>query len=424
MTQSVVLDKQVVEKSKMVACNVQDSETRKRAYALNIAANTVAKYLNTEFGIEVDTKYSLFRISSFVKNFEIADIYIDGLRLDVRISFDSKTFSIPKVHEKYNVNPLAYLVIGLDDTLENAQILGFIPQKELEKRKSDTDYVCYENDILKPIQELKDFVSQIHFIPQIFPVADHEKIKELAISFIDDEISASEKIYFIKHVIECPVCRELFCDMNDFDVIVSQLKNYEELLNDSTLSFLSGNQEEIADAAIAQIATFSDNQTNEIELEKDTSYSINTTEVINDVVGDIVNTQISEDSIELETSEQESLPNDIEDFNNLENFEIDELQELNETNEETVFETENTQNNIALDFVENSIDEIENNAIDALEIVENVTDEIENLEPTVIELTDEFQQNETNIEIQNNISINELEFDIDENSTNESNIEI
>ena len=69
---------------------------------------------------------------------------------------------------------------------------------------------------------------------------------------MDGEISESEKVFFIKHVLACPVCRETFCDVNDFDTIISQIRNYQELLNDSTLSVLSGNKKEVDEAEQAK----------------------------------------------------------------------------------------------------------------------------------------------------------------------------
>ena len=252
MDKFVNIEKNIIESAKIVSCKIDDAELRKRAYALNIAANTVAEYLNAS-GVHTDSKLSLFRVPSFAKNLELADIYVNGARFDVRISFDGKTFCIPKVHEKYDAQPFAYIVISLDKSLKTAEILGYAPVKDLNLSKNNAQYYCFENSVLKPMDGFKEYALGLSVKIPPYSSLDHEKIKDLCAGFIDDQISESEKIYFIKHVISCPVCREAFCDMNDFDTIVSQLKNYNELLNDSTLSVLSGNKKEFDEAYIANL---------------------------------------------------------------------------------------------------------------------------------------------------------------------------
>ena len=253
MAENINIDKKIIDKAKVVAVKIDDKEIRKRAFALNIAALSAAEYLTSK-GIEADTKLSLCRNFAFAKNLELADVYIDGLRLDVRVTFDETSFCIPKIHDKYDAKPYAYIVVQLGKDLSKAKILGFVPAENLEDTKSNSEYLCYQTSVLKPISELKNFLSTIHPKQKIYSSIEHEKIKELCAAFLDDEISESEKVFFIKHIINCPACREIFSDMGDFDVIVSQVKNYHELLNDSTLSVLSGNKKEVDEAIIAGMA--------------------------------------------------------------------------------------------------------------------------------------------------------------------------
>lgn len=243
-------DKSIIEAAKLVACKIDDTELRKRTYALNIAANAAVRYLN-ENNVIADTKQSLYKVPAFARNIELADIYVNGVRYDVRVTFDGKSFCIPKIQEKYDAVPAAYIVVQLENSLKEVEILGFIPSEKLTDNKANAEYYCYSTDILLPIEEFGNFAQNQSVKIHPFSSLDHDKIKEMCTGFIDDEITETEKIYFIKHVIACPVCRETFCDMNDFDTILSQLKNYHELLNDSTLSVFSGNKEEFDAALIA-----------------------------------------------------------------------------------------------------------------------------------------------------------------------------
>lgn len=253
MGEIINLNKNIIESAKISACKINDKKARVRAFALNVAANATAQYLDNN-GLQSDTSTSLYKIPSFEQDFEVADIYIKGFRLDVRISFDGQTFTIPKVHEKYSVQPLAYIVVKLDKKLEKIEFLGFVPTEGLQIPSSDSEYYTLSLDILKPMNTLKELIESSTLNIHPYSANCHEKIKELCVPFMDGEISESEKVFFIKHVLACPVCRETFCDINDFDTITAQIKNYQELLNDSTLSVLSGNQKEVDEAKFENLA--------------------------------------------------------------------------------------------------------------------------------------------------------------------------
>ena len=137
---------------------------------------------------------------------------------------------------------------------KQAELLGYLDVSKAEYNRTDTPYYAFSTDILSPVDGLADFVKSLKPSNKPCSVDELEKIKELCASFIDDEISESEKVFFIKHVISCPDCRNAFCITGGFDAIMSQIKNYNELLNDSTLSVLSGNQKEVDEALLANMS--------------------------------------------------------------------------------------------------------------------------------------------------------------------------
>ncbi len=253
MSINVAIDNDVLDNAKFVASKIDETYLRKRAYALGIAANATAKYLNAN-GLKTLSNHSLYRSAVFAKEVEIADIYANNARFDVRVTFNDTTFTVPKLHVKYDIKPQAYIVVKFDSTLKDISFLGFIPSEDLTFDKNGDEYYTYPLEILNPIEDFIPYAQKLDITPSKYSETDHENVKELCLSFLDEEASEADKIYFIKHVATCPVCRETFCDMNDFDDIVSQLKNYHELLNDSTLSVLSGNKKEVDQAVIANMA--------------------------------------------------------------------------------------------------------------------------------------------------------------------------
>ena len=250
---SIINIEKFINQSAVIACKIEDKDTRIRTYALNIAAYAATEALNG-IGLHTEIKDSLFRITSFCENFELADVYTNGFRLDVRVTFDGKTFTIPKTHQKYEAVPYAYLVVKLDEKNKQAELLGFVDTKTIEYDKTDSPYYYFNTEILTPVENLEDFLNSLEIKDKPCSANELEKIKELCAAFIDEEISESEKVFFIKHVISCSVCRKTFCLLSGFDSFAKQIKNYEELLNDSTLSVLSGNKKEFDEAALANMS--------------------------------------------------------------------------------------------------------------------------------------------------------------------------
>ena len=253
MSIKINIGEDVLDNAKFVACKVDDTYMRKRVYALGIAANATAKYL-TENGLKTLSNHSLYKSAVFAKEIEIADIYANNARFDVRVTFNDTSFTIPKLHVKYDIKPEAYIVVRFDNSLKDIEFLGFIPEKELTYDKNGEEYYTYPLDILKPFEDFIPYAENLKVTHKTYSEQEHDNILSLCVGIIDEQASEADKIYFIKHVAECTVCRDTFCDINDFDDILSQLKNYRELLNDSTLSVLSGNKKEVDQAAIAHMA--------------------------------------------------------------------------------------------------------------------------------------------------------------------------
>ncbi len=302
MGEIINLNKNIIESAKISACKINDKKARIRAFALNVAANATAQYLDNK-GLQSDTSISLYKIPSFEQDFEVADVYVKGFRLDVRISFDGQTFTIPKLHEKYSVQPLAYIVVKLDKKIEKIEFLGFVPTEGLQMPSSDNEYYTLSVNILNSMSVLKELIESSTLNIHPYSANCHEKIKELCVPFMDGEISESEKVFFIKHVLACPVCRETFCDINDFDTITAQIRNYQELLNDSTLSVLSGNKKEVDEAKFENLALVENAQEN-------TEASIEEIEEENSPE-EFFASEEQEESIELSANGDESAKQDV-----------------------------------------------------------------------------------------------------------------
>lgn len=432
MGEKFIIDNQIIENAKSIAAKIEDKNIRKRAYVLAIGAISVSEFLSSE-GIDIKTKLSLFRVPSVAKSIEIADIYFGDARLDVRVTFNDETFSIPKTHEKYSATPDAYIVLKLDSSLNNAEILGFINPKEIEYPDSNFEYYTLSTNILKPISELRIFLTSLKLKMMPFSSEENDKIKELAAAFIDEEITESEKVYFIKHVVACAACRESLCELNEFDTIVSQMKNHEDLLNDSTLNILTGNPKAAEKNTENNFPIKEENETAVLipplveappvlpvpPIVLDTP-SI-TQEISEESINEIDTKETTLDNLvsneELEPSETETEEN-LESETEIELLEENELLEEPQPEEDTI-EPENDIETIYEDINDSKEDETKENSVETDEIVSEVpdlelisddteeTENIEELNPTdtdiIKEETDSLENisEETETELEN-----------------------
>ena len=387
MGEKFIIDNQIIENAKSIAAKIEDKNIRKRAYALAIGAISVSEFLSSE-GIDIKTKLSLFRVPSVAKSIEIADIYFGDARLDVRVTFNDETFSIPKTHEKYSATPDAYIVLKLDSSLNNAEILGFINPKEIEYPDSNFEYYTLSTNILKPISELRIFLTSLKLKMMPFSSEENDKIKELAAAFIDEEITESEKVYFIKHVVACAACRESLCELNEFDTIVSQMKNHEDLLNDSTLNILTGNPKAAEKNTENNFPIKEENETAVlIPPLVEAPPVLPAPPIVLDTPS--ITQEISEESInEIDTKEttldnlvsnEELEPSETETEENLESETEIELLEENELleepqPEEDAIEPENDIETIYEDINDSKEDETKENSVETDEIVSEVPD--------------------------------------------------
>ena len=399
-TVTLQIDNNSRENAKILSVKAATEEIRKRIYVLATGAFALTKYLKSE-GYNASCKQSLFKIPSFVENIEIADIYLGSARIDVRVTFDEKKFYIPKSHKKYSVLPNFYFVLSSNSSLTEMKILGFVTNAELNEEVSAGEYYEYETKILKPVKVLEKSFSSVELRDESFSQNDHKKISELAASFFDNEISESEKIFFIKHLLGCTICRERICEFSEFDTIIAQTKNYPELFDDQTLNILAGIEstpEEVSDFLESEISP------SVLDMVKDTNDTINSIESTN-LSADI------ESLPEADLEENSTILDDLTDSNQEESTQQEENDESDEQIENDIqndnpeipedgVAAENEEDNLQL----NENDRSEESEFDTLQGIED-TESVELLETeseendmpeedSLSQMTQEFEEQE------------------------------
>lgn len=236
-SEELIVTKDALKYAKIISASIEDDFQRKRAFASIVALDTFADYLLTK-DVEINISKNLFKIAPISSEFEIADIYHNGWKLDVRVVVDEDFVTIPKKHFKFGITADFYVAIKLDKSMEKAQILGYIDVNSVNKKSKNDSYYLINLDELSSCSEL---IEKIKTNNEIFIADDkHQLFEEFYLSYIDNEIEAKAKKQFIKHLTNCQKCRENFVEFYDFESIVKNSNKHKEIFEDHTLDFFSG----------------------------------------------------------------------------------------------------------------------------------------------------------------------------------------
>jgi len=220
----------------IIASKIKDVKQRKRAYASIVAVDSFSDELARQ-GFKVNINKNLFKIALINEEFEIADIYCNDWKLDVRVSSDDYVL-IPKTHFKYDIAADFYVVIKMDKVLKRALLVGYIHKDDISKTKSVDEYYVVENSALKDYGELIEKMKTVK--EKSSTSLSHDSFRESYLAFLDGDIDYVRKKDMIKHLRECEECRADFVEFFDFEAIVSKSKNFPAIFNDQTLDFIGG----------------------------------------------------------------------------------------------------------------------------------------------------------------------------------------
>ncbi|MDD3238050.1 MAG: DUF1822 family protein [Candidatus Gastranaerophilales bacterium] len=221
--------------AKIISAKIENITQRKRAFASIVALDAFADFMLTQ-DIEVSITKNLFKIAPVNEEFEISDVYFNNWKLDIRIISDNKYLSIPKSHFNYDIVADFYIAINVDKSLKKAELIGFTSKNNISKAIESGDYFIMDTDALESFDSLLEQIKEPK--PVDLVDEDHEQFREMFLSYLDEEIPYISKKKMIKHLIDCAECRADFVEFYDFESIVTNSKDYPEILEDKTLGFI------------------------------------------------------------------------------------------------------------------------------------------------------------------------------------------
>lgn len=238
----IKIDAEDVKDAKLSSSGFSEGNLKQRAFADVLGARLAMKSLFSQ-KIEANNFYSLYSIHSVLKELDIADIYFQGIKIDVRLVFNPDEIFIPKSHFEYDLLPDVYVVLQLKEDFSSAEFLGYFEPQDINKENANKDYYFYEYDKLHKPQDLKDFLESF-IVEDNFKSTeeDTQKAEDLFLEFVDKEISQQDKLFLFKQLANNISLREKIVELENFELMSTQVATRPDLLQDQFLDVIGAQQ--------------------------------------------------------------------------------------------------------------------------------------------------------------------------------------
>ena len=181
-----MLDTDNIELAQKTLCYIKNPENRSRAVANFVAAKLVYKYFED---YNLDTKSGLHNVYQVLNNIDIADVYIDGNYIDVRVYFNEDELLVPKSHFDKNIQPVAYMFVKLDEDLSSATVSGFIVPDSINKETEVNGYYKIAEGDLVGFYDIESRFSQ----PELDDYDD--EFVQLIFKYLDGSLTDTNAFY-------------------------------------------------------------------------------------------------------------------------------------------------------------------------------------------------------------------------------------
>ena len=195
------------------------SAIKNRAYINALGAELFIKYLASE-EINASETHNIHSISKILEKFDVSDIMLPNIHIDVRVVFDENQIFIPKNHFTYEITPDVYVVLKLSKDFSHVEFLGYFEPKILNLKLKNHDYYFIGKDKLSSPDTLKQFIK--NFPGNTSRGISQENIlrgRELSIAMADHNISDDELKELIELLLLSDELRESVLEFDNFETL-------------------------------------------------------------------------------------------------------------------------------------------------------------------------------------------------------------
>ena len=229
-------EKEVLEESQNSVRTIADNLLKTKAYYNALAANAVMQYLKDK-GLLRGEIVNMHSSSKMLVDFEIADIQLPNLYIDVRAVFDENEIFIPKKHFENKLVPDIYLIMKLDDDLTNGTLLGFVEPAKINKQNQNDEYYFVNKSILTPPSKLTELINSFA-LKQQYVISESAElaIEKLIMLYMDHDIDDTKLEKLIDYLKNSVIAREKLIEFENFErlsyMALQEFKNLDVENND------------------------------------------------------------------------------------------------------------------------------------------------------------------------------------------------
>ena len=229
-------EKEVLEESQNSVRTIADNLLKTKAYYNALAANAVMQYLKDK-GLLRGEIVNMHSSSKMLVDFEIADIQLPNLYIDVRAVFDENEIFIPKKHFENKLIPDIYLIMKLDDDLTNGTLLGFVEPAKINKKNQNDEYYFVNKSILTPPSKLTELINSFA-LKQQYVISESAElvIEKLIMLYMDHDIDDTKLEKLIDYLKNSVIAREKLIEFENFErlsyMALQEFKNLDVENND------------------------------------------------------------------------------------------------------------------------------------------------------------------------------------------------
>ena len=239
--------------ARVLAQNFAKNDVKSRAYVNALGAELGMKYLSLE-NINNQRLYNMHSVRKVLEEFDISDIMLANIHIDVRVVFDENYIFVPKSHFEYDILPDIYFVMQLAADHSHATFLGFFEPKLINKNNQNDKYYFIEKEKLTAPSNLKAYIENFKGnTTQSLSDTENEKAEMLMLAMADQNISREETKDLLKMLQRSADLRDEFIEFENFELlsykaehspdVVVPVQNPTDEVLDTTLEDLTGGDE-------------------------------------------------------------------------------------------------------------------------------------------------------------------------------------
>ena len=364
---------------------------KSKAYYNLLASSAVEAFLR-EKGLLLGESVAMHSSMKLLADFEIADIQLKNLSVDVRAVFDEDELFIPKKHFAHKILPDIYLFVKMDEDLQNATMLGFVKPASVNMQNQNEEYYFVNKAILSPVNELVDFIQSAPEKSQyVLSETAEETLEKLIMLYMDNDIEDVKLEKLVEYLKNSEIAREKLIEFENFErlssMAIQEFKDLDVENNDfskymktlvATDEFAQfGIEEGLSEEQVTASATglFVDDEEAEVQ----------------NIEGDF---ELNLESDEEQSDEEQSDENEAQEFEAEETVE-DELEVEEEVEEEIEEEIQNQVEPQIVDEFEmfDAVDEFDmpDSLSETEEVIEESSEIVEDVEEQVEQAIDETE---------------------------------